>query len=283
MTPVPNHTFPVSNNLNTGNIFRSQGVLLHALRSWFFERGYTEVHTPIAVPSAALEENLEALTLNDGRFLHTSPEFAMKKRLAEGLCRIYQIAHCFRAEEVGVHHRTEFRMLEWYRVGASWWDLAVETIELIEHLYTALQQEPPTFQWISTTDLLSIDLSPEEWFYRWVDEIEPNLPPACIVYDYPHWQAALARTRHGLAERFEVYINGVELANAFDEEGSSQEIQTRWIQANKVRIDSGKSPHPIDEEFLRAIDKMPRCSGIALGIDRLFMLILQQNSIQGLL
>ena len=112
-----------------GDSIRSQGMILHALRSWFFERGYIEVHTPIAVPSAALEENLEAIQITDGkRFLHTSPEFAMKKRLADGLCRIYQIAHCFRGEEIGPHHAMEFRMLEWYRVGASWWDIAHETI-----------------------------------------------------------------------------------------------------------------------------------------------------------
>ena len=92
---------------------RTQGMILHALRSWFFDRGYTEVHTPIAVPSAALEENLEAVSIdNPPLFLHTSPEFAMKKRLADGMCRIYQIAHCFRGEEMGPHHAMEFRMLE---------------------------------------------------------------------------------------------------------------------------------------------------------------------------
>ena len=263
---------------------RSQGILLHALRSWFFERGYIEVHTPIAVYSAALEENLETIQINNAnRFLHTSPEFAMKKRLADGLCRIYQIAHCFRGEESGPHHSMEFRMLEWYRVGASWWDIAHETIDLISHLYKHTDRSTPTFEWIATTELLSPHLSAEEWYFQWVDQIEPSLPDACIVYDYPPWQAALARKRNDLAERFEVYINGIELANAFDEESSSQEIRQRWIYANQIRSLNNKPIHPIDEEFLRAIDQMPRCSGIALGIDRLMMILLNQTSIQGLM
>lgn len=259
-------------------------MILHSLRSWFFDRGYTEVQTPVAVPSAALEENLEAIHLhNTPLFLHTSPEFAMKKRLAEGLCRIYQIAHCFRGEEVGPHHAMEFRMLEWYRVGASWWDLAHETVDLISHLYELNNLPTPSFEWIATTELLSSKLPPEKWYFEWVDKVEPNLPDACIVYDYPHWQAALARTRHGVAERFEVYIDGIELANAFDEESSSREIRQRWEQSNHMRTTQDKPIHPIDEPFLSAIDRMPRCSGIALGVDRLMMLLLKQTSIHGLL
>ena len=263
---------------------RTQGNILHALRSWFFERGYTEVHTPFAVPSAALEENLEAISLaNMPLFLHTSPEFAMKRRLADGLCRIYQIAHCFRGEEVGPHHTMEFRMLEWYRVGASWWDIANETVDLLTHLYQGVDLPIPTFEWVATPDLLSPDLPPQDWYFHWVDKVEPNLPKACIVYDYPKWQAALARTRHGVAERFEVYIDGIEIANAFDEESSSLEIRQRWNEANAIRISQQKEIHPIDEDFLHAVDKMPRCSGIALGIDRLVMLLLKKNSIHGLL
>lgn len=271
-------------NKPSKDVLRAQSLIIHALRSWFFNRGYLEVHTPIAVPSAALEENLETLQLKDsGLFLHTSPEFAMKKQLVKGLCRIYQIAHCFRGEELGPHHATEFRMLEWYRVGASWWDIAEETVELISHLYRHCEQSPPQFEWIDTPSLLSPDLSPDEWFYKWVDEIEPSLPPACIVYDYPSWQAALARNRHGIAERFEVFLHGVELANAFDEEGSGTEIRHRWEISNSIRLSQDKSIHPIDEEFLSAIDQMPRCSGIALGIDRLVMLLMNQRSIHGLM
>lgn len=273
---------PMIHASNKTSLLRTQGHLTHALRSWFFERGYLEVYTPIMVTSPALEEHLEAIQIPDDLWLHTSPEFGMKKLLGEGLCRIYQITSCFRKEEIGVHHRTEFRMLEWYRAGASWWDLANETIDLIQTLAQHVHQPIGDFEWIPTQDLLPLNLEPEEWFYRWVDEIEPQLPEACIVYDYPAWQAALARRRHNVAERFEVYIQGVELANAFDEEGNSAEIHQRWMHSNHIRLEMGKTPYPIDEQFLRANQKMPRCSGIAMGIDRLFMLLTNQDSIHDL-
>ncbi len=260
-------------------LFRQQGHLLHQLRTWFYRQGYHEVYTPAIVSSAALEEHLEAIAIED-QFLHTSPEFGMKKLLALGMLRIYQLSSCYRKEELGRHHSTEFRMLEWYRAGASMWDIMDETVDLISSLFLYLEQEPPNFTRISTPQLLSPSLHPDEWFFQWVDQIEPNLPPACIIYDYPDWQAALARKRGSLASRFEIYLNGVELANAFDEEFNPQEIELRWTQANKARIQQGRPPHPIDGEFLYALSRMPRCSGIALGIDRLFMLLLRENNIQ---
>ena len=155
-----------------------------------------------------------------------------------------------------------------------------EVVALISHLAQQLGKELPAFERIPCTQLLSPDLPPEEWFFQWVDKIEPNLPPACIIYDYPAWQSALARKRGSVAARFEVYLEGVELANAFDEEGDSQEIRLRWTQSNIVRVQEGRRPYPLDEEFLSALDKMPRCSGIALGIDRLFMLLLGEDNIQ---
>lgn len=260
-------------------LFRQQGHLYHKLRTWFHDHGYQEVYTPAIVPSPALEEHLEAIAIED-QFLHTSPEFGMKKLLGLGMQRIYQISSCYRKEELGRHHSREFRMLEWYRVGASMWDIMDETVELIGILFQSLNKTPPEFTRIPTTDLLSPNLSPDEWFYQWVDQIEPELPPACIIYDYPAWQSALARKRGNLASRFEIYLQGVELANAFDEEGDSQEIRSRWEQSNQARKEQQRPPHPIDEEFLYALDHMPRCSGIALGIDRLFMILLGEDNIQ---
>ena len=264
---------------NSLHLFRQQGLLLHQLRAWFHKYGYQEVYTPALVQSPALEEYLEAISIGE-LYLHTSPEFGMKKLLALGLPRIYQITSCYRKEELGRHHSTEFRMLEWYRVGASFWDIMDEVVALISHLAQQLGKELPAFERIPCTQLLSPDLPPEEWFFQWVDQIEPNLPPACIIYDYPAWQSALARKRGSVAARFEVYLEGVELANAFDEEGDSQEIRLRWTQSNIVRVQEGRRPYPLDEEFLSALDKMPRCSGIALGVDRLFMLLLGEDNIQ---
>ena len=103
---------------------------------------------------------------------------------------------------------------------------------------------------------------------------------ACIVYDYPSWAAALAEIRGSYADRFEVYLNGLELANAFCEERNAEELRSRWTKGNEHRIKQGRSPHPIDEDFLSDIDAMPKCSGIALGIDRLLMALLQIEHIQ---
>lgn len=259
---------------------RAQSELRFALRSWFYRYGYAEVNTPCMVSSPAMEEHLEAIQIPEYHsWLHTSPEFAMKKLLAQGHTRIYQLAHCFRKEELGIHHKTEFEMLEWYRVGASYWDLMEETENLVQYLYETVGQPPPVFTRIPTRDLLPLHLAPDEWFFRWVDEIEPHLPPACIVYDYPAWQSALARIRGDIACRFEIYIHGVELANAFDEEADPAEIRIRWTQNNHNRSQVHKHPYPIDEDFLQALPNMPRCSGIAMGWDRLVMLILGQHSI----
>jgi elongation factor P--(R)-beta-lysine ligase len=265
--------------LDSASLIRKQGSLLHRMRHWFHNQGYIEVYTPAIVPSPAMEEHLEAVTIGK-HWLHTSPEFAMKKILASGICRIYQITPCYREEEIGCHHSLEFRMLEWYRVGASYWDIMDEVINLINTLCELTNHPIPKFERLPTDQFLPLSLPPEEWFYRWVDEIEPQLPEACIIYNYPSWQSALARKRGKYATRFEVYLKGVEIANAFDEENNSEEIRMRWKKNNYNRIEKNRKPYPFDEQFLSAIDKMPRCSGIALGIDRLFMILLEADCIQ---
>ena len=251
-------------------LLRQRAAILRAIRRWFDDHGYLEVHTPALVDAPAMEENLHAVAVGR-QFLHTSPEFAMKRVLDAGLCRIYQIGPCFRAEEVGVHHSTEFTMLEWYRVGAGLPELMDEVSALIAAAATAVDLEPPVFQRVATTDLLADDLAPDDWFFAWVDRIEPTLTAPTIVHDYPAWQSALARTRGKVADRFEVYLKGLELANAFHEELSSTELRARWRDGNARRSQAGHAPHPIDEAFLAAVDRMPRCAGIALGIDRLVM------------
>ena len=171
-------------------------------------------------------------------------------------------------------------MLEWYRVGASMYDLMEEVVDLMTYLNRVLSKPIPQFERIATADLLDPCLSPDEWFFQWVDQIEPNLPKACIVYDYPDWQSALARKRGSVASRFEVYYEGLELANAFDEEPDPEEIRKRWEGNNQRRQMAQRSPYPIDLDFLNALGKMPRCSGIAMGLDRLLMGLLNLERIQ---
>ena len=269
----------MSRSRSFASIIRQKSLLLHQIRTWFWEQGYLEVQTPILVSSPAMEETLESIPC-DGRYLHTSPEFAMKHLLAQGLCKIYQIIPCFRGEEEGRHHSKEFSMLEWYRVGVGTQALMDESISLIQTCAQALNVPLPSFTHFATSELLDPTLPPEEWLFQWVDRIEPNLPNACIVYDYPTWGAALAQLRGNIADRFEIYLHGLELANAFYEELDPNILRTRWEQGNKTRIIQGKSPHPIDTDFLHDISVMPRCSGIALGVDRLLMALLNIEDIK---
>jgi len=249
---------------------RQRATILRTIRRWFDDHGYLEVHTPVLVPSAGMEEHLEPVCVGPS-FLHTSPEFAMKRVLAEGLCRIYQIVPCFREDERGNHHAREFTMLEWYRVGATSQDIMNEVTELIGAVAISIGQAAPQFKRVPTRSLLNDTDEPAKWFFEWVDQVEPTLTQPTIVYDYPVWQAALARQRGSVADRFEVYLSGIELANAFFEELDPEVLRLRAKQSNANRIERGKQPHPIDESFLSAVGRMPRCAGIAMGIDRLVM------------
>lgn len=249
---------------------RQRAVVVAALREWFGAHGYLEVHTPVLVPSGAMETYLEPVRVG-ALHLHTSPEFAMKRVVAAGLPRIYQLGPCFREEEEGIHHSREFTMLEWYRAGAGTWELMAEVEALIHSAAVAVGVPPPQFRRVAVSSLIADNGNPEDWFHEWVSQVEPKLTEPTIVYDYPAWQSALARVRNGKADRFEVYLNGIELGNAFAEETSGAEIRQRWMQNNRDRAQLAKIPHVLDEEFLAAVDHLPRCAGMAIGVDRLVM------------
>lgn len=254
---------------------RARAHIVRAIRHWMDANGYLEVHTPALVTSPAMEEHLEAVAVGD-RFLHTSPEFAMKRVLAAGLHRIYQIAPCFRDEEIGVHHAREFTMLEWYRGGAGTTELMDDVEGLIGAAAQALGQDPPSFARRSVRELMSDAGHTEgedetEWFHRWVDKVEPTLTAPTFVHGYPTWQAALAQIRGDIADRFEVYLGGLELGNAFAEEGDVDTLRERFAHSAQRRRQAGRAPHPVDQALLEATPRMPRCAGIAIGIDRLVM------------
>jgi lysyl-tRNA synthetase class 2 len=254
---------------------RQRAAITAAIRTWFGDNGYLEVHTPVIVPCPAMEENLEPVSVGDG-FLHTSPEFAMKRVLSAGLCRIYQIVPCFRSEEAGIHHTREFTMIEWYRAGAGTAELMDDTIELIGAAANAIGVPPPVFVRTSVEELrqaanLGVTTDPVEWFREWVDRIEPGLTAPTIVYDYPSWQAALATERNGNADRFEVYLAGIEIGNCFAEEGDPAVLASRFEQSAAQRTAMKRQPHPVDHSLLESTPRMPRTAGIAVGLDRLVM------------
>jgi lysyl-tRNA synthetase class 2 len=321
-----------------------RGRILAAIRAFFADRGFVEVDTPALQVSPGLEPHLRAFGTElhepqEGqaalRYLHTSPEFAMKKLLVAGMPRIWQLAHVFRDGERSATHHPEFSMLEWYRAGTSYCDLMEECAALVHacqhaagarvltwrgHTADATREwqrisVAEAFQKHCGLDLLAtapdplqpdtdrlaaaasgIGISPhpgDDWetlFFRiFLDRIEPHLGHGAptILYDYPLSMAALAR-RHPddprLAERFEVYICGMELANAFGELTDTAEQRARFLadQARKRRL-YGQT-YPIDEDFLDALEHgLPACAGIALGFDRLVMLATGAEDIEEVL
>jgi elongation factor P--(R)-beta-lysine ligase len=310
-----------------------RGQILSAVRGFFAAREYVEVDTPALQVSPGLEPHLRAFkTLfhdpNDGRtmerYLHTSPEFAMKKLLVAGMPRIWQLAHVFRDGERSATHHPEFAMLEWYRTGATYQDLMDECEALvrasqdvagtdaftwrghtadarrrwqrmsvadafqkycgIDVLATAPDPLAPDLKLLAVAARhLGIEPHPgDDWealyFRIFLERIEPVLGVGAptILYDYPLSMAALSwRSPRDprVAERFEVYVCGLELANAFGELTDAAEQRRRFAadQARKHAL-YGET-YPVDEEFLAALEHgMPDCAGIALGFDRLVML-----------
>ncbi|HTZ34604.1 MAG TPA: EF-P lysine aminoacylase EpmA [Stellaceae bacterium] len=316
----------------------ARGRVLGAVRRFFDDRGFTEVQTPALQISPGLEPHLKAFRTEshdprDGavkpRYLHTSPEFAMKKLLAGGMRRIWQLAPVFRDGERGATHHPEFAMLEWYRVGATYRDLMDDCAALLRAAQAAAAPNGATggaMRWRGTTadarlpfellsvaeafarhtgiDILATAPDPErpdrarlvaaaaslgiaphpgdDWeslyFRIFLERVEPHLGVGAptILFDYPVAMAALSRRKPDdprLAERFELYVCGLELANAFQELTDPAE-QRRRFRADQARKQAlyGET-YPIDEDFLAALDHgLPECAGIALGFDRLVML-----------
>lgn len=306
---------------------RKRAKIIAGIRSFFDEKGFVEVDTPLMVPQPGMEPHLEAFqTAYEMRrfYLHTSPEYAMKRLLAAGFERIYQVCKVFRHEPVGRMHTPEFTMLEWYRAYADYTDIMVDTEYLIAELATDLYGEP-----VVRTDQYAVDLtppwerltvreamvryagitadpyldtaafirqaghstverddSPDVAFFKvFLDRVEPHLgvQKPTILYDYPAPMAALAKRKSSapdLAERFEVYIAGVELCNAFTELNDPDEQRQRLEEEAAQRVREGNPAYPIDACFLAALEYgMPPSGGIALGVDRLIMLLTGASSI----
>src|SRR5437879_7113746 len=297
--------------------------ILATVRDFFAENGFVEVETPVLQVSPGLEPHLRAFGVvphvpfegkAQPRFLHTSPEFAMKKLLAAGLPRIWQLAHVFRDGERSATHHPEFSMLEWYRAAAGYEMLMADCQALLRRAQRAAGTAVLTWQGATADanqpferlsvadafkrhcgiDLLATAPDPgDDWealFFRiFLDRIEPHLGISAptLLYDYPVSLAALSRPKPGdlrLCERFELYVCGLELANAFGELTDAQEQRRRFLadQAKKQTL-YGEN-YPIDEDFLAALEYgLPDCAGIALGFDRLVMLLTGGAHIQEVL
>jgi len=273
------------------------------VRRFFDARGFLEVQTPLMVPSPGLDVHLDAFEIAGGeggspRWLSTSPEYQMKRLLAGGLKRIYQIAPCFRRGERGARHNPEFTMVEWYRGGSTVADVMRDTEQLVASVTggdvrlgdRTLRLTPP-FDRISVCDaferfagwspdetLAAAESDEDRYFRALVDRVEPALALAdggCFLVDFPATQASLARTKPGdarLAERFELYVAGVELCNGFGELVDPIEQRQRLVRDQETRRAKGLPVYPVDERFVEALTSVPPSGGNALGLDRLVAL-----------
>jgi elongation factor P--(R)-beta-lysine ligase len=280
-----------------------RAAVIRAIRRFFHDRDFLEIETPLRMPAPAPESHIDAVG-SDGWYLQTSPELCMKQLLAAGYQDIFQICRCFRAGERGARHLPEFTMLEWYRAEADYLML----MEDCEALISFVAGE------VGLGSLLSwqgrrIDLTPpweritvREAFVRYaslsVDEalrknrfdetmvcaVEPRLgcEHPVFLYEYPAALGALARVKQddpSLAERFELYIGSLELANAFSELTDAAEQRRRFDAAGFDRSRCNRPVYPMPERFLAALPLMPPAAGIALGVDRLAMLIADRSEI----
>jgi lysyl-tRNA synthetase class 2 len=263
--------------------------ILTAIRAFFRRHGYREVTTPVMVRCPGIDRHVEALSVGTGFYLATSPELHMKRLVCAGAPLIYQIIPACRAEEKGAYHKNEFLMLEWYHTGCDYVDMMQETEDLLKHVATASGRLPEGLEFPVprvTVDRLyeeTLGWKPsEQWdedryFKDWVTVIEPYLQtiPAVFVCEFPEALAALSRisaTNSSVCERFELFLGGIEICNAYSELSDPQENRRRFEQALQCRRDHALAPYPIDESFMEALGKgMPKCAGNALGVDRLIM------------
>lgn len=290
-----------------------RAAVVDAVRRWFQAQGFLEVDTPARVPSPGQEVHLQAIPAGE-RWLITSPEYHMKRLVAGGYQRIFQLCKCWRAEELGPHHQTEFTMIEWYRAGEPLDQIARDCEALVRVALRAAGREEealpgaPPFLRTTVAELfhrhVGVTLTGDEdpstlaaklraagvnvgsatsyddlFFQAFLDRIEPHLgrQQPTFVFDWPAPLGALARRKPSdprLVERFELYAGGLELANAFGELTDPVEQRARFVEESATRAARGHDVYPLDERLLAALADMPPTAGVALGLDRLVMFAL---------
>ena len=279
--------------------------IYRAIRAFFEAREFLEVDTPLLSRTTNTDAQIDSMRVDSqgqALYLQTSPEFAMKRLLAAGSGSIYQICHAFREAEKGRRHHPEFTLLEWYRIGYDYHALMDQMEELID----VLSEQTNIFQRLPYRDLLieytdvDIDRMQLPAVRTRACELVPGTDTSkldldqCLdlligmvvssrlegyvfVYDYPVSQAALARvsrTNPMVAERFELFYNALELANGFSELIDANQQRRRFEMDNSQRLARGLPVYPLDEQLLAALESgMPECAGVALGLDRLLMVL----------
>jgi lysyl-tRNA synthetase class 2 len=312
-------------------ILRSKIIKL--IRNFFEQEGFLELDPPTILKYPDSEPHLTPIAVqiqNEQQnkytaYLHTSPEYTLKKALAGGFQKIFAITHCFRNNEsFGGTHNPEFTMIEWYRTNENFEKIMDDSEKLFKFIsketkISRIDKVNLNKKWerfsmkklwkkyvnVNLDDYLEnkkmfelcikLGFNPkkdetfEDLFYRiFLNLIEPHLGKKVptIIYEYPKQMAALSKISEknpNYAERFEIYINGIELANAFTELTDAKEQTKRIENDEKTRENNNKSTFGIDKDFLQAVEQMPKCAGIALGVDRLVMLFANCKNIENVL
>jgi len=297
----------------TQQIRLARASMLHQIRNYFFDKKVLEIETPALSNAGNTDPFIESIQTLKTHYLHTSPEYPMKRLLAAGSGDIYQIAKVWREGELGTKHNPEFTLLEWYRVGFSYEQLMQEVSELL-YLIMPTLKSTAVFYSYAQLFLEKFSFDPHnastEQILNFVNKeipslntngldrqaaldgllthcIEPEFNEDCLtfVYDYPATQSALAKLRkdkdYTVAERFEVYLGDLELGNGYQEETDAERNKEILINENSARVKAGMNTVKIDELFLEACEAgVPTSAGVAIGLDRVLMGITDEKSIQ---
>ena len=292
-------------------ILKTRAAIVSAIRRFFDERGFVEVETAVRIPAPAPEEHIDCPPVEGGGYLRASPELQMKKLLAAGMDRIYQIGPCFREGERGSRHNPEFTMIEWYRREANYLDIKADLENLLgalggggEKRWTTDEKfhcpPPPLFSTLSVRDAYLQYAGWDPWEGEWdqdrfdfdmATKVEPAIKAlggGVFLMDYPPQAASLARISTStstlnlnlpFAERWEFYFDGMELANCFTELCDRDEQLKRFQTAKEARKQLKESDYPLDYEFIDCLPQMKNAAGVALGVDRLVMVLTKTKEI----
>ena len=272
--------------------------IIQSIRAFFIAGDFLEVETPQRINANAPEPHIDAVA-SDNMWLQTSPELALKRLLAAGDGNIFQICQVWRDGERGTRHLPEFTMLEWYRPNTDYLQLMTDCEKLLQALVPSgqLNYQGQAIEFMAPWPRMtvheafdnyatcSVDMAIENDTFEEIltNEVEPKLGlNPLFLTEYPTPLAALARTKQdnpAVAERFELYIGGMELGNGFSELVDPIEQRKRFEADERIRQVAGKPPYPMPEDFLRELEQMPESAGMALGIDRLIMLLTDTQQI----
>lgn len=277
--------------------FPKRALAIKAIRDYFDGDGFVEVDTPVRIPAPANEPHIIPPASGEW-FLRASPELQLKRLLAMGFTKLYQIGPCFRQGESGDRHSPEFTMLEWYRANATYLDVLedmrkyVVAASIAVNGSTIVERDGITLDLALPWEIITVqeamikyagwdpleEFDQDRFDFDMAIKVEPNLSKdkVVVLLDYPAQAAALAQLSSKdsrVAERWEAYAFGIELCNAFGELIDPVEQRARFIAARNEKIDCGETPMPLDEDFLSSLGSMPPSGGAALGIDRLVMVL----------